>query len=106
MSTPFDRLKRLAFDQAARTMGVDALWGSIPARVLFNQPSATEQRTGIDFMPDHPEMEYRVDDFPGLYDNVRDGDIEIITIGSAEFTVRQVTKAYDGDTIKAQLVPN
>lgn len=106
MSTPFDRLKRMAFDQAARTMGVDALWGELSARVLFKQPSEPEQRTGIEFMPEHPEMEYRVDDFPGLYDAVRDGDIEIITIGSAEFTVRQVTKAYDGDTFKAQLVPN
>lgn len=106
MSTPFERLKRTAFDAAARTMGVDAIWGQQTERVLFNQPSGTEERAEIEFTPTFYEMEYRIEHFSGLYESVRDGNIEIVTIGSDEYTVRHVLKVFDGDTYKAHLVPN
>jgi hypothetical protein len=105
MSTPFERLKRLAFDQAARTMGVDAIWSGNTARVLFNQPNNTEERASIDFTPQFFEMEYRVDDFAGLYESVRGGDLEVVTIGGVSYEVRHVMRVYDGDTFKAHLVP-
>jgi len=106
MSTPFERLKRNTFDVAARTMGVDATWGAHTERVLFNEPDGKEERAEIEFNPTFYEMEYRIDQFPGLYESVREGNIEIITVGEDEFTARHALKTFDGGTYKVHLVPN
>lgn len=106
MSNLFDSLQNKAFSIVSDTMGYDAVWGELVARVLFNDPSKKYELAGIDFEPTGYSMEYKEGDFTGLLELVNSGDIAAVTINGASYSVLSVRKEFDGKTYVAQLSKN
>lgn len=111
-NSPFDALQTNVFRTAADTMGYVATWqaaaggDTYTARVLFNNPTEQLKFVGVEFNADDWEIEYFLDDFPGLKDAVdARSSKETITIGEQDYRVRTVIKKHDGKTYRAQLQP-
>lgn len=109
MSNLFDSLQNKTFDIVGNTMGVNASWtpseggGELVGRVLFNDPSKKYKLMGVDYQPAGWSIEYREGVFVGLYESVRENNIETITLNGSNYTVRAVTKDFDGKTYIAEV---
>jgi len=100
----FDGLQNTMFDTVTNTMGYDATWGILTARVLFTGPTEKEKLKQADFDPDKLEMEYKAGDFGGLNELLDNNEMQTVTIdGIGEFTVKSVSKKFDGKTFIARL---
>lgn len=111
-SSPFDALSRTVFNTTVNVMGYTATWTpagggeTYTAKVHFNNPTEMVQRVGIEYNPDAWQMEYYLDDFPGLKDLADGrGSLEVVTVADQEWYVKTVIKKYDGKTYIAELKP-
>lgn len=106
MPNIFDGLKQSAFDIVARSMGYDCFWGQLSEKVLLNRPTEQEQLAGnISYDPRMSVMEYRAGQFPGLFESVREHNTEYVTVNGISYVVRDIQAAFDGDTYRAQIIP-
>jgi len=101
------------FDVVTNTMGYDATWtpaggATQTGKVLYNGPTEKEKLFDANYDPEKLTMEFKDDVFPGLFESVRSGNKEPISIvlssGSVSFKIRSVEKQFDGKQYKATLV--
>jgi hypothetical protein len=109
MSNIFDSLQQKAFGIISAQMGYDATW--IPsqegaqqtARVLFKDPTEMHELAGVEYNPLGFLMEYYADSFVGLFESVRSGNYEEVTVNGKRYLVRDVKTVADGRTYRAKL---
>jgi hypothetical protein len=107
--TLFNRYQRPLWKTVETVMGEPATWlpsqgGQLQtATILFNEPTAPVQIESFEFNPPQWEMEYRQTQFVGLFEAVREGRVETVTIQSRQFAVREVQRKFDGLTFQAKL---
>jgi hypothetical protein len=111
MPNPFDSLADGVWSVVERTMGYDAQWtpsngsGTQSARVLFGEPTMEEKlgEHGDSYNPRVFFMEYWDDAFVGLFEAVREGAVEYVTVNNREFFVRHVNRKFDGRNYRARI---
>jgi hypothetical protein len=109
MANIFDKMQDSAFDIVTNTMGYDATWipssggGPFTARVLFKDPTEIHEISGVEYNPHGFMMEYRGPHLPGLFEAVRDSQIEEVEVNGIEYYVRDVKAMHDGRTYRAKL---
>lgn len=105
MGSPFDNLEKAAHNAAMAVMGYPSSWtpstggDAIEGRMGIKVPTMGRDTQGKGFDPQVPMLEYLNPDFPGLFDNVREGKQEVVTVDGVDYTVFKATKKYDGDTV-------
>lgn len=111
----FDKIQATAVNVVKSTMGYDAAWipsdSSFPpgysGRVLFKNPTENKELAGVEYDPNHYQMEYAEDQFPGLNTLVSSNNGgEKITINNVLYNVQNISTKYDGKTIIADLYPD
>jgi hypothetical protein len=111
MPNPFDFARLSALNIVKDVFSNPAEWtpsaGGAPltARVLFNHPTDTRRHHRAEYNPLIHSMEYHLDEFPGLFESLRDGGAEFVTIEGRQYEVREVLANFDGKTYVAQLHP-
>jgi hypothetical protein len=111
MPNPFDGLADKVWSVCERTMGYDADWtpvngsGTQTARVLFGEPTMAEKlgEYGDSFNPRTFFMEYWDGSFVGLFESVRDGEAEYVTVNDRSFFVRHIDRKFDGRNFRARI---
>lgn len=110
MGNLFDSLRDSTFDVTLATFGYDASWTTSAddeithtARVHFKDPNGESKLSGVEYAPLSPFMEYRFPSMPGLYESVRLGNGEAVTIDGTNYNVVSVERMVDGKTYKAYL---
>ncbi len=110
----FDGAQAAAGKVVSNTMGNVAVWvpsdGSHPAgytvRVLFKNPTENKELAGVNYDPDHYQMEYFEGEFPGLRELVGENNGgETVVIKSVTYNIQHVSTKHDGKTIIADLYP-
>lgn len=97
-------MKSQLFDLTTDIFGYDGSWNGESARVHFRQPNDKDMLvTGIQYLPTDYFMEYKQGVFSGLYESVRSGNVQIVTIEGSQYQVRSVARRYDGDTYQAHI---
>lgn len=104
----FDRLQPRMFDVVTSTMGYDATWqplagGAVQsAKVLFKSPTEIykiikkEELVDLRYNPEEPVCEWKHGDLSGLYESVRQGNLERIEIDGVLYFVRVCHALVDG----------
>lgn len=100
----FDRLKFSTFDVVARTLGYDLYWNGQYARVLLRRPTEQEALGNINFDPRMSVFEFKEADLPGLFQAVREHEVETVQINNRTYIVRDIQAIFDGETYLAQIV--
>lgn len=105
MENVFDTLKAETFSAIAVTMGYDAVWNGLTARVLFNDPSAPEDVSDHRYDYRRPTIEYKEGDWPGMRQAIEAKQNVLIETRGKRYHALKVegTIARDGDTYKVQL---
>jgi hypothetical protein len=111
MANLFDGLQNQLFDLTKDVFGYDATWspstgGAVrETRVLFREPNEAEKQQAGNYMPTDFYCEFRTGDDFGilLYNSLRVGNNEEVTINGRTFDVLEVVAAWDGKTYKAKL---
>jgi hypothetical protein len=103
MANLFDRLQDKTFDTCTKWFGYDATWGGQTEKVLLNAPNIREELSGVDYAPLGFYIEYRAGQFGGLYDVVRTGSVQAITVNGVAYVVRSVEAMHDGKTYRAHM---
>lgn len=111
---PFDGMQAAAYTVVSDTMGYNATWipsngsapGGIVGRVLFKNPTQNKELGGIDYDPNHYEMEY----FAGVFDALKplvdlNNVSETVIISGNNYLVQGVKQNFDGKTFIATLAP-
>lgn len=112
----FDSMRRQTQEQVNSLYGDSCSWSpygggdTVTGMVLLNIPSELlglegETRDAWMFHPVGAWVEYAEPDFAGLYESVRDGERETITVKGIEYRVTDVKKLWDGATYKAKIEP-
>ncbi len=110
----FDGAQTAASKVVSNTMGYDAVWvpsdgshnAGYTARVLFKNPTENKELAGVNYDPDHYQMEYFEGEFPGLKTLVKaNNGGEIVVIKSVGYNIQNVDTKHDGKTIIADLYP-
>lgn len=105
----FDGLGNSVFSVVTATMGYTAVWqpsdGSPlqTSRVLFKNPTEHQKLADQEYDPYRYIMEFKRGVFEGLKQSVDANKVEEVTIGAANYYVRQVNGKYDGGTMVATL---
>lgn len=110
----FDSIQKTAFEVVTASFGYDATW--MPSNgdpeqkesVLYKDPTEAYGFVMANFHVERHVMEYQKGQFPGLKENVDNGNIEKINIDNGRgeilrFTVKYIESRYDGKTIRAHL---
>lgn len=111
MSNPFDILQENSFNVVTATMGYDAAWTPLEGgdaqqgRVLFKDPTEMSELAGMEYSPVGFMMEYRFGAFSGLFESVRIGNPEKVSVNGIMYYVRDVKSVYDGKTFRAKIEP-
>lgn len=107
VDNPFDGYSNSIFDRVNNIMGRDAIWlpSSGPpqqtGKILFNEPTEKEKlNQDIEYDPNQITIEYKHGLFTGLWDAVRAGNQEQITIDGINYICRQALSIFDGRTYK------
>lgn len=101
MPSPFDTLKRTAFDHVTRVMGVSLSWSGQEAKVLFNAPTEEQKRQGAEYEDVMAFIEYPKPLLAGLYEATRERNpVPEVVVNSATYYCRSAELDVDGDTIK------
>lgn len=105
MANVFDTLKANTFSAIAITMGYDAVWNGITARVLFNDPSVNEKVSEHEYDYHRPTIEFKEGDWPGMKELIEaKADVIIETRGNQYYALKIAGMvAKDGETYKVQL---
>ncbi|MCO5285202.1 MAG: hypothetical protein M9898_02170 [Chitinophagaceae bacterium] len=105
MDNVFDTLKVNTFSAIAVTMGYDASWNGITARVLYNDPSVSEKVSEHGYDYQRPTLEYKEGDWPGMRELIEAKQDVIIEIKGKNYYALKIVGAVarDGDTYKVQL---
>lgn len=107
MPNLFDKLQDQCFDTSSKVFGYDATWNNDPAitgRVLFRKPTERELLMGqMGYDPRDFVMEYKEGDFEGLWESLRAGNLEEVTIQGTVYVARFVDAHFDGKTYKVRL---
>jgi hypothetical protein len=111
MPNPFNALADGVWSAVERTMGYNAQWipsnGSATqtARVLFGEPTMEEKlgEHGDSYNPHVFFMEYWEGAFVGLFESVREGEVEYVTVNDRVFFVRHVNRKFDGRNYRARI---
>lgn len=110
MANLFDGLQAAVYGTSTTVFGVDAAWSpsiggdELTGRVLEREPTEEEKSGPVSFSPIDFYVEWYAGTFPGLFEAVRDGNTEIVTVGETNYIVRSVTKKFDGQTYTAKMV--
>ena len=123
MQNIFDRIGAGVFDTIAKTFGYSAQWQpggtgtALTAIVGYGEPvedltHATGRYQSVidEWQYQNYWAEYKLGDFPGLFESVRAGNAESITIFSTEypagreFPISQAMAVHDGRTYKLKLL--
>lgn len=109
----FDNLQDNLTGAIKSTFGYPAVWnptGGGPAQnatVLYKGPTEKEKLANVDYDTDRVTMEYDQSEFVGMYDSVKSGKREPITITISgqeiEFVALGIQKMFDGKTFEARL---
>ncbi|UAY56261.1 head-tail joining protein [Arachidicoccus terrestris] len=110
----FDSIQDTAFDVVTTTFGVLAKW--IPkgggeektAKVLYKDPTESQQIGNTDYDAPGYTMEYKKGDFEGLKERADDGILDTVSIEQRDgsfisFLIQNVKLKYDGRTMVAIL---
>lgn len=117
----FDSLRTAVHDATANLFGESAAWTPSTGgpeqvvKVNFNRPDKPESLGDLppmewEFSRLDTWMEYRIGQFPELHDLVATKTQETVTITNqlgtviGTYRVTKVTRVFDGDTFKAQLI--
>lgn len=103
MANIFDRLQTKTFDTCLKWFGYDAVWGAHTERVLFNAPNTPEELSGVEYAPLGYYMEYQTGQFDGLFETVRQGLVQSVTVNGVAYVVRSVEAVHDGKTYRAHM---
>jgi hypothetical protein len=110
----FDRFRTTANSVVRNIMAYAAVWipsdGSKPegysAKVLFKNPTENKELAGVEYDPDHYQMEYTEDQFPGLRALVADNNGgEQVTLNNVLYNVQHINTKFDGNAVIADLYP-
>lgn len=113
----FDSMRRGVQDTVNSLYGDDCAWTPLAggdeqtAKVLLNIPSELvglgdmDAREAWAFHPLGAWVEYAQPDFDGLYESVRAGNREIITVKTISYRVTDVKRLWDGACYKAKIEP-
>lgn len=107
--TLFDNLRRLATNTINTVMGDNASWtpsaggSAITAKVLTMAPDALHEVGDANYMPGDTVIDYKLEDLTGLYEAVRSGATEVITVDGVNYNVRSVKADVDGKCYLAYL---
>lgn len=110
MSNIFDDLKGDVFNIIAETFGYNArrLPFDTLVGVTFANPTNKERKDleldGFQYGPENIIMSYLLPSFPGLYESVRQNEIEIIEINGISYEAQDAIKMFDGDTVYIKLL--
>lgn len=105
----FDGLQDKAFDVTTKVMGYDASWTPVgggstqTASVHLRFPTELEiinGRDGMSFSPVTYIIEWRSPFFPGLFDSVRSGVEETLTVNGETYRTRASFAYHDGRTLR------
>jgi hypothetical protein len=109
MPSSFDGLQAAAFGAAAATFGVPATWapsaggGTYITTVLFKSPTNQERLAEAGYAPVEPTFEFTPAAFPGLFESIRAGGTETVTVDGTAYAVLAVEALFDGRTYLAKL---
>jgi len=89
-------------------MGYTMVWEPVDAEPLtglvhFRVPTEKETLAEADYHPMQPYMEFREEDFPGLYDLVSGSVTPTVTIDGTVYIAKSGERLSDGKTVKAYL---
>lgn len=105
----FDRYQNAMLTTVRTLYGDDATWlpsaggAAVTGKVLFNTPTEAEQTAIGDYTRVDFAMEYHEGQLPGLFESVRSGGRERVTIKGQTFMVQAITLHHDGKTFNAHL---
>lgn len=105
MDNVFDTLKANTFAAIAETMGYDAAWNGVTARVLYNDPSVSEKVSEHSYDYQRPTLEYKEGDWPGMRELIETKQDVLIELRGKTYYALKIVGAIakDGDTYKVQL---
>lgn len=113
MDNIFDNIQATAFNVVAQTMGTFAKWkpaglAELTAQVLYKDATAKFDIADVELRDQRHIMEYREGDFPGLYEAIRSGELQTVTItlkgNAVAFYCQRPEKKFDGKTIITYLI--
>lgn len=108
MSNPFERLAARTFATVGRIMGDEATWepsaggGPYTTRVLYKDPTNPERIGEAGTGPKEAAFEYFPSDLPGLFESVRAGNAETVTVRGQDLLIVAVEALHDGGTYLAK----
>ena len=107
----FDNIQATAYGVVTNTMGYDATWtpsaggAQQTARVLLNKPTQKDNISDQEYDALSAKVEYKLNDFEGLYESVRTGNNETVTINTIAYAVYRAELKHDGKTILLSVQP-
>lgn len=89
-------------------MGYSCSWTpeaapTITGLVHFRVPTEKEVLAEAEYRPQQPYMEFREEDFPGLYDLVSGSGTPTVVIDGQQYLAKSGERLSDGKTVKAYL---
>lgn len=116
MANAFERMQKRLFDLTTTVFGYKAVWLPSPQNptdiegdVNYRQPNEKDMiRSNGDYEPASYFMEYREPFFKGLYESVRDNNVEYVSIVDQYsvvhyYIIRSIKAQWDGKTFFAFL---
>lgn len=100
----FDGLQDNMLDIVFDTMSYPATWTPVDgspmqsAQVLLKEPT-TQVKLEDEYDVDTPRIEYKPEDFTGLFDSVQRRNVETLVINGISYVTMRAEKKYDGKTI-------
>jgi len=110
MANPFDALQVALAATIATAFGYEATWepsggGEMQtAQVLFREPTEKDKVGPVTYTPQDFYMEYFLGNFTGLFELIRSGKKEVVTIEERTYSPRKAQLLHDGKTIAVYLV--
>lgn len=107
MGSMFDDIQRAAFNVVKNVFAHDASWtpsaggSAIETKVLRREPTYKDDLNGLEYSPLRRLMEYFAEDLPGLFESVRSGTLEEVTIDGQKYYVKDFISKWDGKTLVA-----
>lgn len=107
----FEQFQRNTFDTVLRVMGISCSWTpsaaevEVTGKVLMNDPTDKERLGFVQqgYEDVDTSIEYQDGQFTGLFEAVKSGSHEYVTVGAQRYYVHQVVKRYDGKTLIAYI---
>lgn len=104
MGSPFDGLEKAVSKTIMTLMGYPSSWtpsggSTLEGRMGVKMKTPERETQAKNFNPKVWIIEFYKDVFPGLFESVRDGNIETVTVDGVDYSAFKTASKYDGDTL-------